>query len=67
MIIELDEVEIGLLENGLRALENELSDDGEFTVHAEPFIIGGRTRRFTMLRAKLAGLPVPDGYLAPPH
>jgi len=65
MIIELSEVEIGLLEDALRALEAEFAGEAEdpnpdVQFHGETTIIMGRARRFTLLRAKLAGLPVSD-------
>jgi hypothetical protein len=62
MTIELDEVEIGLLENGLRALEHEWAEGAEDSgVHLGhgTVVISRTARRFTLLRAKLAGLEMP--------
>lgn len=62
MTLELDEVEIGLLEDGLRALESEYAGEADEPDHevqfhgGESVFVLGRARRFTLLRAKLAGL-----------
>ncbi len=61
MLIELDEIEIATIEDGLRALEAEwaLAEGGgsvEEYNFGETLAISGRARKFTMLRAKLAGL-----------